>query len=94
MEKIYLWKEYILLKEGFFMLQQLKNLSKETKLEYIIVAIIFIISIIVGIIVGKNEEWFRPSFFMAGYMGASVITCLLLFTLYRVIEIARNAFKK
>lgn len=77
-----------------FLLNQFNNLSKETKREYVIVAIIFIISIIVGVSVGNNEEWFHPSFFMAGYMAASLITCLLLFAVYRMIDNVIQLFKK
>ncbi|ADU29639.1 hypothetical protein [Evansella cellulosilytica] len=60
------------------------NLSKEEKTEYAIVFSIFAISIIVGMVVGQNTEWFRPAFSSAGYMAASLVTCLVLFMIYNV----------
>ena len=60
------------------------EISKEEKKDYIAVAIIFPLSIIIGIIIGSNREWFQPAFFSAGYMAGSIIACLTLFTLYNI----------
>lgn len=65
---------------------KLKNMSKEQKLEYGIVFSIFIISIIVGYFVGQNRDWFRPAFTAGGYMAGSLMTCMLLFMVYRSIS--------
>lgn len=62
---------------------KIRDISKEEKLEYAVVAIIFLISIIIGILIGSNENWFRPAFFSAGYMAGSLLTCIGLFALYR-----------
>ncbi|UTR09113.1 hypothetical protein MM300_14525 [Evansella sp. LMS18] len=72
----------------------LKNLSREQKIEYVIVFSIFAVSIIVGILVGRNEEWFRPAFFSAGYMSGSLITCLLLFSIYRSVSYFLGLFNR
>ncbi|MDG5786289.1 hypothetical protein QA612_02220 [Evansella sp. AB-P1] len=64
----------------------LKKFSKEQKTDGIIISTIFIISIVVGIFVGNNTEWFRPAFATAGYMAGSLLTCVLLFSIYRIIS--------
>ncbi|MBU9720843.1 MULTISPECIES: hypothetical protein [Bacillaceae] len=63
-----------------------KNLSKETYIVYSI----FIISIIIGILVGANTEWFRPAFSNAGYMAGSLMSCLLLFSIYQTVSYFRE----
>ncbi|MDQ0257006.1 hypothetical protein J2S74_004451 [Evansella vedderi] len=73
---------------------KLKEMSKEEKREYIIVFSIFIISIIVGYFVGQNREWFRPSFTAAGYMAGSLMTCMALFSIYRIISFVASFFNK
>ncbi|MFA9557554.1 hypothetical protein ACERII_09635 [Evansella sp. AB-rgal1] len=64
----------------------LNKINKEKKVEYVIVAIIFAISIIVGIAVGSNTEWFRPQFYSGGYMAGSLVTCLALFSIYQFVN--------
>lgn len=64
----------------------LKNLSKETRKEYAIVAIIYAISILVGLLVANNTEWFQPAFAMAGFMAGSTLTCMILFTIYKLVD--------
>lgn len=67
-------------------MSKLMNLSNEAKKEYAIVAVIYFISITVGILVGNNTEWFQPAFAMAGFMAGSTLTCMLLFTIYNLID--------
>ncbi|WP_035186068.1 hypothetical protein [Alteribacter aurantiacus] len=63
-----------------------KNVSKEEKVEQIIVAVIFLLSIGAGVFVGGNEEWFRNSHFSAGYMAGSLVTCIVLFSVYQLVS--------
>ncbi|MBU9713169.1 hypothetical protein [Evansella tamaricis] len=60
----------------------LKNITKE---HYIVFGI-FVVSILVGILVGGNREWFRPAFSNAGYMAGSLMTCLILFSIYHAVS--------
>ncbi|SDZ18797.1 hypothetical protein SAMN05421736_107120 [Evansella caseinilytica] len=71
-----------------------KNLDKSQKLEYSIVFSIFAISIIVGNVIGQNSEWFRSSNSTGGYMAGSLLTCLVLFSVYRSIAFIVHLFRK
>ncbi|SDO27201.1 hypothetical protein [Alkalicoccus daliensis] len=64
----------------------LKELSREQRIEYIIMASLLIISVIIGIIVGMNEEWFLRRNFTAGYMAGALLSVILLFGIYRFID--------
>lgn len=63
----------------------LKKMSKENKFDLIIITSILILSMLVGIFVGLNEEWFDTRDFTAGYMSGSLLTVILLFSIYRSI---------
>ncbi|WP_257009804.1 hypothetical protein [Evansella halocellulosilytica] len=65
---------------------KVKNLTKEERRNYIIGFSIIFISIITGIFVGQNGEWFSPANFSAGYMAGSLITALVLFFIYQIID--------
>ncbi|UCZ54160.1 hypothetical protein LGQ02_05195 [Bacillus shivajii] len=73
---------------------KVKNLTKDEKKEYIVAFTIIAISIIVGIFVGQNEEWFRPANFSAGYMSGSLLTGVILFSLYRFVDFLIEKMKK
>lgn len=67
-----------------------KDMSKSQKIEYIIVFSLLALSVIAGIIVGMNEEWFLRRNFTAGYMAGSLLTVLLLFGMYQTVNFFLN----
>jgi len=70
-----------------------KEMSKENTIHFIIIASIFILSILTGIFVGLNEELFALRNFTAGYMAGSLLAVIVLFAIYRSIAFffERNA---
>ncbi|MBM7097517.1 hypothetical protein JSY36_17425 [Bacillus sp. H-16] len=71
-----------------------KNVTKEEKIEQIIVVVIFLLSIGTGVFVGGNEEWFRNAHFSAGYMAGSLVTCVVLFSIYQLVNVVMGFSKK
>ncbi|PYZ94006.1 hypothetical protein CR194_00230 [Salipaludibacillus keqinensis] len=63
----------------------LKEISKQDKLQFIIISSIISVSILSGIFVGLNEDWFISRNFTAGYMAGSLMTVIVLFSIYRSI---------
>lgn len=61
------------------------SLTKEKKNEYKIVSGILITSVIIGIIVGMNPEFVAIRNFTAGYMAASLMSALVMFSVYHAI---------
>ncbi|WP_096439855.1 hypothetical protein [Alteribacter populi] len=71
-----------------------KNVSKEEKTEQIVVGVIFFLSIIAGLFIGNNTNWFTSANFSAGYMAGSLVTGLLLFSVYQIINFILGFPKK
>ncbi|MGJ9383663.1 hypothetical protein CR203_19905 [Salipaludibacillus neizhouensis] len=72
----------------------LKQFSKEQKFDFGMNLAIIGLAILIGVIVGMNEEWFLARNFTAGYMAGSLLAALLLFALYRTIVFFVNLTKK
>lgn len=71
-----------------------KDTGTVNKTEYIIVFSLLALSVIIGIIVGMNEEWFVRRNFTAGYMAGSLLSVLILFGVYQIISALLQTFKK
>lgn len=61
------------------------QLSNEKKNEYIIVTGILTASVIIGIIVGLTPEFVVIRNFTAGYMAASLMSAVVMFSVYHII---------
>ncbi|MBB5173336.1 hypothetical protein [Texcoconibacillus texcoconensis] len=62
-----------------------KNVSIHERNEQIIVIALFVASIIVGLVIA-NTELFSDQSFSAGYMVGSLMACLILFSIYMMID--------
>lgn len=68
----------------------LSNLPKDKRNEYMTVAGILSLSVIIGLIVGNTEALVAPRNFTAGYMAGSLTSALVLFSVYHIILFLKN----
>ncbi|UTR14135.1 hypothetical protein MM221_16380 [Salipaludibacillus sp. LMS25] len=74
---------------------KLRERSQNDRIETGIIIGILVLSVIIGIIVGRQEEWISPRNFTAGYMVGSLTSIIILFSIYRFISfIAEKLDKK
>ncbi|SER76609.1 hypothetical protein [Salipaludibacillus aurantiacus] len=64
---------------------KLKEMSKQERINIIIVFALLGAAVAVGIFVGTNEEWIASRNFTAGYMAGSLLAAVVLFSIYRSI---------
>ncbi|WP_078577411.1 hypothetical protein [Salipaludibacillus agaradhaerens] len=73
---------------------KLKEMSQNDRIETGIIVAILALSVIIGIIVGRQEEWIAPRNFTAGYMVGSLTSIIILFSIYRSISIIAKMLDK
>ncbi|MCR6110119.1 hypothetical protein HXA35_07245 [Bacillus sp. A301a_S52] len=70
-------------------------MSQNNRIETGIIITILALSVIIGIIVGRQENLVAPRNFTAGYMVGSLTSIIILFSIYRSISfIAKMLDKK
>ncbi|CAM3977505.1 hypothetical protein [Alkalicoccus chagannorensis] len=74
-------------------MSMLKDMTSEQRRDSIITFVLIGIAVVIGIVVGRNEEWFSPANFSAGYMAGSLLSVILLFAVYRSIAFVVNLLR-